>query len=478
MTGMDSETAITPLSPTLADPNLAALVASQRQFFATGQTRARRFRLAQLQRLKQLMVDHQTRIAAALQADLGKPPFEAYAAELVVVKEIDHACAHLQGWMRARRVSSPLELAPGWARIQPEPVGCVLILGPWNYPWQLLIAPLVGAMAAGNCAVLKPSELAPHTGAVLADLIGKAFDPAYVAVVEGDAQVGQALLQERFDHIFFTGGSAVGRQVMAAAARHLTPVTLELGGKSPCVVQPDVPLTVTARRIIWGKFLNAGQSCIAPDYLLVHRAIKPQLVQALLAAVCQFYGADPRTSQDYGRIIHDRHWLRLVGLMQGELICGGEVDRAERYIAPTLIDGVTLDHPAMQEEIFGPILPILTYETIEEAIGVIQQRPQPLTVYLFSCDRTVQAQVQREVASGSFCINETMTHNVVPTLPFGGVGASGLGSYHGKAGFDCFSQYRSVWQKPFWLDFALRYPPYGGKLGLLKLLLFRGRSGG
>jgi acyl-CoA reductase-like NAD-dependent aldehyde dehydrogenase len=348
----------------------------------------------------------------------------------------------------------------------------VLIISPWNYPFGLALSPLVGAIAAGNCAVIKPSELSPATSAVIADLLNRHFPPELIQVVEGDAAVSQALLRERFDHIFFTGGTRIGQIVMKAAAKHLTPVTLELGGKTPCIVDRDIDLTETAKRIAWGKFLNAGQTCVAPDYLLVQETIQQPLLQALQQAIEDFYGTNPAASPDYGRIINQRQFERLVGLLNsGDIHYGGAFDPDSRYLAPTLMTNLSPEAPVMAEEIFGPILPILTYSSLEEAITLVNERPKPLALYLFSKNPQKQAQVLETTSSGGVCINDTIMHLGVTDLPFGGVGPSGMGRYHGKASFDTFSHFKSVLKRPFWLESGLRYPPYSEKLTWVKRLL-------
>lgn len=456
-------------SPPLA---IGEIIQRQRQFFESGQTRTYEFRLAQLRALKQAIQEEQAAILVALQADLHKPELEAYLTEIGVIKEINHAIKHLKAWMRPRSVAIPLEQQPARGRIYPEPLGAVLIIGPWNYPFQLMISPLVGAIAAGNCALLKPSELAPHTSQIVARLIAKTFDPAYITVVEGGVAVSQAILAERFDHIFFTGGTAIGKVVMTAAAQHLTPVTLELGGKSPCIVDRDVQLEYTARRIVWGKFLNAGQTCIAPDYLLVDRQIQPALLTAMQTAIREFYGDDPAQSPDYGRIISDRHFQRLSHYLQdGQVLIGGQTNPAERYIAPTILDQVSLEAGVMQDEIFGPILPVIAYDRIEEAIRLIRSKSKPLALYIFSRNKEFQDRILQQTSSGGVCINDTIMQIAPSTLPFGGVGDSGIGSYHGKASFDTFSHYKSVMVKNFWIDVKWRYAPYAGKLELFKRII-------
>ncbi|MFP4299889.1 MAG: aldehyde dehydrogenase [Spirulinaceae cyanobacterium] len=441
-------------------PPIPALVQQQREFFNTGCTKPLEFRIAQLQKLKEAIVNYEDDIVKAVQADLGRPAFEAYF-EMAAISEVSLALKKLKSWMKPQRVSTSIDQFPSCAWIQPEPLGVALIIGPWNYPFQLLISPLVGAIAAGNCAILKPSESAPHTSAVVAKLIRSVFEPHYVAVVEGDVEVSQKLLAEKYDHIFFTGGTAIGRIVMAAAAKHLTPVTLELGGKSPCIVDADIHVENSARRIVWGKFLNTGQTCIAPDYLLVNRKIKKPLMSAMKQYLQEFYGPDPSLSPDYGRIISPKHFERLAALLDsGEVVVGGHTNPDNRYIAPTILDKVSWDSPVMQEEIFGPILPVLEYDRLEDAIAAINDRPKPLALYLFSRSREIQQQVLASTSSGGVCINDTVMQVGIPKLPFGGVGESGMGRYHGKASFDTFSHFKSVLKKGLWFDLKWRYAPY------------------
>ncbi|PSM45823.1 aldehyde dehydrogenase family protein [Chroococcidiopsis sp. CCALA 051] len=453
--------------------NYSELLRQQREFFQTGKTRSIDFRLVQLKILKQAIVDYEIAINEALQADLHKPVVEIYLTEITVVKkEIDYAIKHLKSWIKPYKAAVPLEQLPGAGKIYPEPLGIVLIISPWNYPLQLAITPLVGAIAAGNCTIIKPSEIATHAAAVLAKMLQKYFDSTYISVVEGGVETSQKLLTEKFDHIFFTGGTNVGRIVMEAAAKYLTPVTLELGGKSPCIVDTDINLEYAAKRITWGKFINAGQSCIAPDYLLVPEAIKQQFIEKIQKCIAEFYGAQPANSPDYGRIIDRKQFDRLVALLaDGKIVFGGETDAESRYIAPTVIELASLDVPAMQSEIFGPILPVVTYQDISEAIAIVNQGSKPLALYLFSRDRNLQKRVLEETSSGSACINDTVLQFVVPTLPFGGVGSSGMGKYHGKASFDIFSHYKSVLYRSLAIEINLRYPPYRGKLPLLKRIL-------
>ncbi|WP_066426223.1 aldehyde dehydrogenase [Anabaena sp. 4-3] len=448
------------------------IIAKQRKFFQTGKTKEIAFRLEQLKMLKQLVLENESAIIQALNQDLHKPEFETYATEIGGIKEINYAIKNLKSWTQPKKAPVPADFFTYSARIYPEPLGVILIIGPWNYPFNLIISPLVGAIAAGNCAIIKPSELAPHTSKLLAELISKYFPSEYIAVVEGGVETSQQLLQEKFDHIFFTGGTAIGKIVMEAAAKHLTPVTLELGGKSPCIVDTEINLEHTARRITWGKFINAGQTCVAPDYLLVNRKIKPDLITALRKTIKEFYGDNPANSPDFARIINQKHFTRLSQLIKhGEIIIGGDINPEERYIAPTIIDRVSLTDPIMQEEIFGPILPIIEYTDIQEAIALINSQPKPLALYLFSHNKNLQQSILKETSSGGVCLNDTIMQVGISSLPFGGVGNSGIGSYHGKASFDTFSHYKSVLKNTFWLDLNWRYAPYKDKLSLLKRII-------
>lgn len=449
-----------------------SIIHNQRLFFSTGKTRSIDFRLAQLKALKQAILDHQPAVLAALKADLNKPEIEAYLTEIGVIKEINYAIKHLRSWVKPKSVPIPLEQLPAKGRLCPEPLGVVLIIGPWNYPFQLMLSPLVGAIAAGNCALLKPSELAPQTSQIVAELIQKTFDPGYIAVLEGGVEVSQSVLAQKFDHIFFTGGTQIGKIVMTAAAQHLTPVTLELGGKSPCIVDADIQVEYTARRIAWGKFINAGQTCIAPDYLLVDRRVKPALLDAIKAAIHEFYGDDPAQSPDYARIVNSKHFERLSGFLQdGQVLIGGETKPEERYIAPTILDQVPLDAAVMQDEIFGPILPVITYDDLTEAIEFVNAGAKPLALYLFSRNQQIQDRVLHQTSSGGVCVNDTVMQIAPPELPFGGVGNSGMGRYHGKFSFDTFSHHKSILVKNFWFDLKWRYAPYAGKLELFKRII-------
>ncbi len=457
----------------LEQSSITNILNKQRQFFATGKTQNIDFRIEQLKKLKRAISDYQEKIAAAVKADLNRPKFEAYF-ELTFLTEINDAIKKLKSWVKPRRVSTPIEQFPAGAKIYPEPLGVVLIIGAWNYPFQLVISPLLGAIAAGNCAIIKPSEIAVNTSEVVADLIANTFESNYIAAVTGGVEVSQQLLAEKFDYILFTGGTRVGKIVMEAAAKNLTPVTLELGGKSPCIVDDDIPLEYTAKRITWGKFINAGQTCVAPDYLLVNKSVKSNLLEKIKQSIDKFYGENPLESPDYGRIVNEQQFNRLSDLLkEGKIVIGGDTKSEERYISPTVIEGVNWDAEIMQEEIFGPILPVLEYENLEEAIDLVNSRPKPLSLYFFSRNKQKQKQILRETSSGNVCINDTAMQFGVPSLPFGGVGNSGIGSYHGKASFDTFSHYKSVLNKGLWFDLNIRYAPYKNKVGLIRKIIFR-----
>ncbi len=453
--------------------NIAEIVTKQRQYFATGITQSLDYRLSQLKLLKQVIQGHQNEIITALQQDLGKPKFEAYTSEvLILLEEINFVIQHLREWMKPQRAKISLGQFPARGLIYPQPLGVVLIIAPWNYPFQLLVNPLIGAIAAGNCAIVKPSELAPHTASLISKLIGENFSPGLVTAIEGGVEVSEALLAEKFDHIFFTGSTRVGKIVMAKAANHLTPVTLELGGKSPCIIDRDVDIKVAAKRVAWGKFFNCGQTCIAPDYVLIHETIYDQFKEALQTAVREFYGEDPQQSPDYGRIINQRHWDRLVNfLTDGEIVIGGKHDRENLYIAPTIVDKITWDSPIMAEEIFGPILPLLPYRDLSEVIEKINDRGRPLALYFFSENTKNQERIINSIPFGGGCINDTIMHLSSPYLPFGGIGDSGMGRYHGKYTFDTFTHYKSILKKSLRFDQQWRYPPYKINFDLLKWLI-------
>ncbi|MCG8590184.1 MAG: aldehyde dehydrogenase family protein [Proteobacteria bacterium] len=442
--------------------SIAGHVERLRQTFRSGRTRQLDWRRAQLRRLEALVRDNGDALLEALAQDLGKPTLEAWAADIgLVAKEAAEARKRLVRWTRPEKVPTPLNARPGRSRIVREPLGVTLVIAPWNYPVQLLLSPLVGAIAAGNCAVLKPSEVAAHTSGLLARLVPEYLDTDCFQVVEGGVPETTALLAERFDHIFYTGNGRVGRIVMAAAAKHLTPVTLELGGKSPCLVDGTANLQVAARRIAWGKWLNAGQTCIAPDYVLVQRERHDELVDKLRGTIREFYGDDPKQSSDYARVINAQHHRRLAGLLKdAEVAIGGDADEGERYLAPTVITNPAPDAAVMQDEIFGPILPVLAVDNLDEALEFVNQREKPLALYVFSEDSRVEQRVIADTSSGGVCVNGTIWHIGNPHLPFGGVGESGMGAYHGHASFETFSHRKSVLTKPTRSDPKLMYPPY------------------
>ncbi|WP_219933877.1 aldehyde dehydrogenase family protein [Streptomyces sp. Act143] len=451
-------------STDLACPDTASRAVSRlNAAFATGLTRPLAWRKSQLRALRRMLTEHEEVFAAALRADLGKSRTEAYTTEIgFVVNEIDHTLRHLDRWLRPRRVGVPLSLAPARARTVREPLGTVLVISPWNYPLQLALAPLVGALAAGNCAVVKPSELAPATSAALAEWLPRVLNPEAVAVVEGGVAETTDLLEQRFDHVFYTGNGTVGRIVMAAAARHLTPVTLELGGKSPAVVEPGADLATAARRIAWGKFMNAGQTCVAPDYVLAVGGTADGLTDALGTAIREMYGADPDASADYGRIVNERHFDRLAALPAGgRVVVGGEHDRSRLYFAPTVLADVDLDAPVMREEIFGPILPVVPVPDLDAAISFVTAREKPLALYAFTASAASKRRLMTETSSGALAFGVPNAHLAVPGLPFGGVGESGLGRYHGTYSIDTFSHVKAVLDKPRLPDtLRLAYPPF------------------
>jgi aldehyde dehydrogenase (NAD+) len=452
---------------------ISDIIARQRQFFQSGATRPLEFRRAQLEKLAVLLETREVDLLAALHTDLRKSPHEAYVSETgFVLGEIRHALRNLSSWMKPERRRSPWLSWPARSHVRPEPYGVALIIGPWNYPLQLLFSPLVGAIAAGNCAVLKPSEFAPHTAEVMDEMIRSVFPENYLTIIRGERETSEALLREKFDTIFFTGGTETGRVVMSAAARHLTPVTLELGGKCPCIVCHDAPLEITARRILWGKFLNAGQTCVAPDHVWVDSRIAPALLAVMKNTLREFYGEFPQQSPDYGRVINSRHFERLRAYLQdGKIHCGGDCDAGDLYIAPTILTNCEWHSPVMTEEIFGPVLPVLEFSDLDEVLANLRDRPKPLAVYLFTRDRAARENVISQTQSGGVCVNDTILQILGSDLPFGGVGESGMGNYHGRASFDCFSHTRTVMVRPLGMDQKFRYPPPGITLEWLKRLL-------
>ena len=440
-----------------------------------GSTRPMAWRREQLNRLSELVQQHETEVLEALAADLGKPPTEAFFELVALRQELKLTTRQLGRWMRPQPVSVPLSLRPGQARVVPEPLGCVLVIGPWNYPFQLTLRPLISALAAGNTAVLKPSEHAGAVADLIARLIPLHFEADVVQVVQGDGAVAAALVAMPFDHIFFTGGGTIGRKVLEGAAAHLTPVTLELGGKSPAIVLEGAEPIVSARRLIWGKGINAGQTCIAPDHLLLAPAMRKPLLKAMAAERSAMYGDDPLASDQLSRIINDRQFTRLEALLttaqnEGRVLIGGEISREQRRIAPTVIRVDSREDPLMADELFGPLLPVLALDDLGTALQEIRQGPKPLALYLFGGNEADQQLVLNSTSSGGVCLNDVVMQAGVPQLPFGGVGASGMGCYHGESGFNTFSHRKAVLKRPFRFDFKLRYPPYKVDLNLLRRL--------
>jgi len=439
----------------------AALIAQQRAFFHSGQTLDVNHRRRSLRALLEVVESNEQILLESLHADLRKSAHDAFASELGMVSgEIRHALKHLSSWTRPKKISESWMAWPSSSCVRPEPMGVALIIGPWNYPLQLLLGPLVGAIAAGNCAVLKPSEFAPHTAAALGRLIAKIFSPEFIAVVQGDETTSAALLREKFDTIFFTGSTRVGREVMSAAAKHLTPVTLELGGECPAIVCADADVEITARRIVWGKFLNAGQTCVAPNHVWADRRIACELMAAITKTIRDFFGENPQLSGSYGRIINRRHFDRLCALLDGVHIeCGGVRDADDLYLAPTVVSQLADGAPLLAEEIFGPILPLRMFDDLDQVIASERGRFVPLAMYAFTNERKIQDRLLNEIRSGGACINDTLMHMIGRELPFGGLGESGMGASHGKASFDAFSHRRSIMRRPFKPDPAMRYPP-------------------
>ncbi|MFP7298139.1 aldehyde dehydrogenase [Neobacillus niacini] len=435
------------------------LLKAQRDFFQTGKTKDVSFRIEALTSLGNMIRSHETEIMAALKKDLNKSDFDTYVTEMgILLEEIRFTLKHIRDWTQPKRVKTALTQMGSKGYIYYEPYGVALIISPWNYPLQLAIAPLIGAIAAGNCTVLKPSELTPETSNLMAELINKTFPENYIAVVQGDADTTQSLLKEKFDYIFFTGSVAVGKVIMEAAAKHLTPVTLELGGKSPCIVHHDADVKLAAKRIAWGKFINAGQTCVAPDYLYVHKNIKDEFIRTLKDTINELYN-DIVNNGEFTRIVSERHFNRVTSLLSGgEILHGGNHSIETLTIEPTILGGVTWDDPVMQEEIFGPVLPVLEYENDEAMIQKINEHPKPLALYIFSESKEFQGTILNSISFGGGCINDTVMHLSSPYLPFGGVGESGIGAYHGRGSFDVFSHHKSILKQTTTFDLPFRYP--------------------
>lgn len=445
-----------------------------RDFFQTQLTKDIKFRKKYLKALKKSIKKHESDILDALKSDLGKNKVEAYATEVgFVMKELSYIIKELKNWAKTKSVTTPMMQFPAKSFIKYEPYGTVLIIGPFNYPFQLVMSPLIGALAAGNCAVVKPSEMTPQTSMVVQEILEEVFPPDYVKVVQGEKEVTSQLLDERFDYIFFTGSTKVGQIVYEKASKHLTPVTLELGGKSPVIIDDTSNLKVAAERIAFGKFMNAGQTCVAPDYILIDNEIKMKFVEALQATIQEFYGAQIEQSEDFGRIVNDNHFNRLVNIIEDsrqQVIYGGESNADELFVAPTIILDPKLSDSVMQQEIFGPILPIIGYDTFNEVYDIVEQYEKPLALYLFTEDSDQITAVFNRLSFGGGCVNDTILHLANPNLPFGGVGHSGIGSYHGKYSFELFSHEKSYITKSTKLESGLLFPPYKGKFKYVKQL--------
>lgn len=447
-----------------------AMLQRQREYFRTGETKSVEFRVRQLERMAKWIQDNEEDIMDALKGDLHKSPFEAYATEIGIVKEeIRYTLKHIRSWARPKRVPTPITQFPSKSFIYPEPYGVALIMSPWNYPFQLTIAPLVGALSAGNCAVVKPSAYSARTSALIARMIGELFPDKYVSVILGGRKENEALLNEKFDYIFFTGSVNVGRYVMEKASAHLTPVSLELGGKSPCIVDETADISLAAKRIVWGKFLNCGQTCVAPDYIFVQKNVKEKLLRQMGKQIRRMYGKDPCRNEEYPKMINEKHFERVLGLIRdAHVVCGGGSRKETLQIEPTILDQVTWEHPVMREEIFGPVLPVLTFYDLKEAAAQISARPRPLALYFFTRDRQREAWVLKHLSYGGGCINDTVVHLATSHMPFGGVGDSGMGGYHGRASFDTFTHQKSIMKKSGLIDIPVRYAPFKKKLDLLK----------
>ena len=455
--------------------NIQELLARQRAYFQTGATLDVDFRIQMLKRLYTAVQTHEAEISAALTADLGKSDFEGFMCETgMTLSEISYMIRHTKKFATRRRVPTPLAQFPSVSYRQPSPYGNTLIMSPWNYPFLLTLDPLANTIAAGNTAIVKPSAYSPATSAVIETLITGCFPPEYVAVVTGGRKENAELLEQKFDLIFFTGSQAVGKEVLRRAAEHLTPAVLELGGKSPCIVDSTAKLPLAARRIVFGKYLNCGQTCVAPDYVLCHASVKDRLISEVCKQIKSQYGDSPLENPDYGKIVNEKHFQRLLGLIDpAKTVLGGQNDPERLKIAPTVLDNVTWEDPVMQEEIFGPILPVLPYDSLDEVCSLLSNKPKPLALYLFSEDQAAINKVTKGLAFGGGCVNDVIIHLATSEMGFGGVGESGMGSYHGKEGFDAFSHIKSIVDKKTWLDLPMRYHPYDRKVNgkLLRIFL-------
>lgn len=453
--------------------DIKTIIDKQRNYFYKGETREISFRIKQLQKLDEVIRRHEPDILDALKEDLNKSEFEGYMTEIgMVYDEMRFMKRRLSGWAKPKRVRTPLANFKSVSRIYSEPYGVVLIISPWNYPFMLTMEPLIGAIAAGNCAVVKPSNYSLNVSSVIHAILKEAFDPSYITTVQGGREANKNLLEEKFDYIFFTGSVAVGKVVMEAASKHLTPVSLELGGKSPCIVDETADIRLAAKRIVWGKYLNAGQTCVAPDYLLVERKVKEELLGWMKKYISRFYGETPHTNTEFPKIISEKHFKRLTDLIEkSDVAAGGRANEPTRQIEPTILDHVDWNSAVMAEEIFGPVLPVIEYDDLKETVMEINRHPKPLALYFFTKSKENERYVLRNASYGGGCINDTVVHLATSYMPFGGVGESGTGGYHGKASFDTFSHKKSVMNKSNRIDVPLRYPPYKNHIKLLKKVL-------
>lgn len=449
------------------------LLENQKKFFVTGKTKEVSFRINQLKLLYNVICKYEREIIEALRLDLNKSSFEAYETEVgIVLEEIKYTIKHVSNWAKPKHVKTPMMHFLSSSYVYSEAYGSVLIMSPWNYPFQLAMVPLIGAIAAGNCSIVKPSEYSFHTSEIMQTILTEIYEDSFVAIVRGGREANKTLLEEKFDYIFFTGSPQVGRFVMESAAKHLTPVTLELGGKSPCIVDETAKVKLAAKRIVWGKFLNAGQTCVAPDYLLVHKSIKEELILEMNNYIKVFYGESPVTNGDYPKIINQKHFERIIGLMEsGCIVTGGQTNEVTRQIAPTLLDNVTWESAIMKEEIFGPLLPIIEFENLEDVFMILSTQPKPLAFYYFTTSKQNENYAIHNASFGGGCINDTIIHLSNPNLLFGGVGESGMGQYHGKGSFDTFTHQKSMMKKSNLIDIYLRYPPFKEHLKLLKKIM-------
>lgn len=446
----------------MTEKEINDIVVKQRKYFQTGATLSVNARISGLRRLYAAVSQNEEKIHEALRKDLGKSGFESYMCETgLVLEEISYMLKHIRGFSREKRVHTPLSQFHSRSYKKPSPYGVTLIMSPWNYPFMLTLSPLVDALAAGNTAVVKPSAYSPHTSNVIQNILSKCFEPQYVAVVTGGRAENTCLLREHFDYIFFTGSQSVGKEVMRNAAEHLTPVTLELGGKSPCIVDQTADIKLAAKRIVFGKYLNCGQTCVAPDYVYCHRSVKDRLIKEVQAQIQKQYGKEPLQNPDYGKIINEKHFDRILGLIdEKKIVQGGKADRKTLQIEPTVLDNVSFSDAVMQEEIFGPLMPVLTYDSLEDVIRTINASPHPLALYFFTSDKSAAKEVTSRCGFGGGCINDTIIHLATTEMGFGGFGESGMGAYHGKTGFDTFTHYKSIVDKKTWLDLPMRYQPY------------------